>query len=96
MSGVEKRSVSLSSELAAEIDQAVASGEYGNASEVVREALREWKERRDLFGYSIEELRRLVQEGIDSGPAQPFTQETLEAIKRRGRQRLVERRAKGA
>ena len=69
MSGVEKRSVSLSSELAAEIDQAVASGEYGNASEVVREALREWKERRDLFGYSIEELRRLVQEGIDSGPS---------------------------
>ena len=91
MSGVEKRSISLSSELAAEIDAAVAAGEYGNASEVVREALREWKERRGLFGYSVEELRALIQEGIDSGPPQPFTEEVVERIKERARQRLKDR-----
>jgi antitoxin ParD1/3/4 len=71
MSTVDKRSVTLSPELAAEVDEAVAAGEYASASEVVRDALRQWKERRDLFGYTLEELRALVQEGIDSGPAQP-------------------------
>ncbi|MER9304575.1 type II toxin-antitoxin system ParD family antitoxin [Mesorhizobium sp. M0496] len=47
----------------------VAAGEYASASEVIRDALRQWKDRRDLHGYTVEELRRLVQEGIDSGPA---------------------------
>ena len=69
MSTVDKRSVTLSPELAAEVDEAVAAGEYASASEVVRDALRQWKERRDLFGYTLEELRALVHEGIDSGPS---------------------------
>lgn len=71
MSNVDKRSITLSPELAAAVDEVVAAGEYASASEVVREALRHWKERRDLFGYTLEELRALVQEGINSGPAQP-------------------------
>jgi antitoxin ParD1/3/4 len=68
MGHVDKRSITLSPELAASVDDAVAAGEYASASEVIRDALRQWKERRDLFGYSIEELRALIQEGIDSGP----------------------------
>lgn len=68
MSNVEKRSISLTPELAAVVDQAVAGGEFGNASEVIREALRQWKDRRDLHGYTVEELRRLWDEGIASGP----------------------------
>jgi antitoxin ParD1/3/4 len=71
MTNVDKRSITLSPELATLVDDAVAAGEYASASEVVREALRQWKERRDLFGYTLEELRALVQEGLDSGPAQP-------------------------
>jgi antitoxin ParD1/3/4 len=67
MGHVDKRSITLSSELAAVVDGVVEAGEYASASEVIREALRQWKERRDLFGYTIEELRQLAQEGIDSG-----------------------------
>ncbi|MER9253200.1 type II toxin-antitoxin system ParD family antitoxin [Mesorhizobium sp. M0598] len=66
--GVNKRSITLSPELAAVVDDVVAAGEYASASEVIRDALRQWKDRRDLLGYTVEELRRLVQEGIDSGP----------------------------
>ncbi|MBZ9843054.1 type II toxin-antitoxin system ParD family antitoxin [Mesorhizobium sp. CA5] len=69
MSQVDKRSITLSPELAAAVDDVVAAGEYASASEVIRDALRQWKERRDLLGYTVEELRELVQEGIDSGPA---------------------------
>lgn len=67
MAGVEKRSVSLSSELAAVVDEAVSSGEFGSASEVVRDALRQWKERRDLLGHTLEEIRALWDQGINSG-----------------------------
>lgn len=91
MPTVEKRSVSLPPELAAVIDEAVASGEYGNASEVVRDALRQWKDRRDLHGYTVQELRALWQEGIDSGPSR-FPD--LEALKAEGRRRLAEQQAK--
>ena len=69
MGHVDKRSITLSPELAAAVDGVVEAGEYASASEVIREALRQWKERRDLFGYTVEELRQLVQEGIDSGEA---------------------------
>ena len=68
MGHVDKRSIALSPELAELVDEAVTSGEYASASEVVRDALRQWKERRDLFGYTLEELRGFIQEGIDSGP----------------------------
>lgn len=64
----ETRDITLSAELASAVDEAVAAGEYASASEVILDALRGWKERRDLCGYSLEELRALIQEGIDSGP----------------------------
>ncbi|ORE90111.1 putative addiction module antidote protein, CC2985 family [Stappia sp. 22II-S9-Z10] len=67
MASVEKRSIALSPELAAAVDQAVAGGEYGNVSEVVRDALRQWKERRELYGFTVDELRQLAQQGIASG-----------------------------
>jgi antitoxin ParD1/3/4 len=69
MTNVDKRSITLSPDLATAVDQAVAAGEYASVSEVIRDALRDWKERRDLLGYTLEELQQLVQEGIDSGPA---------------------------
>ena len=68
MGHLDKRSITLSSELAAAIDGAVEAGEYASVAEAIDDALREWKERRENHGYTIAELRRLIQEGIDSGP----------------------------
>lgn len=86
MATVEKRSVALSPELAAAVDRAVAAGEYGNASEVIRDALRQWKERRELYGYTVEELRGLIAEGLDSGPS-PYA--TLADVKAEARRRMA-------
>jgi antitoxin ParD1/3/4 len=79
MGHVDKRSITLSPELAEAVDGVVAAGEYASASEVIRDALRQWKERRDLFGYSLDELRHLIQAGIDSGPSRdgPATMQRL-------------------
>ena len=96
MSTVEKRSISLPSELSAMIDRAVEGGEFGNASEVVREALRQWKERRELHGHTVEDLRAAWADGLASGAPEAFTAETVRDIKAEGRRRLASSAKKGA
>jgi len=68
MSTVEKISVALPPEMVAVLRAAVDSGEYSSASEVIREALRAWKLRKRIETMELEELRRLVREGVESGP----------------------------
>jgi antitoxin ParD1/3/4 len=85
MGDVDTRKITLAPELAAAVDEAVASGEYPSVSAVLDEALGRWKEERENFGYTREELRALVQEGIDSGPGR-F--DSMEAIKAEARSRL--------
>jgi len=73
-SKVQKISIALPKEMVDDIRYAVDSGQYASASEVVREAVREWKgppkKRPFPPGYpiarNIEDLRRMVQEGLDS------------------------------
>ena len=73
----EKISISLTAEHARLIDEAVASGDYASSSEVVREALRDWKTKR-LLG-------QLWDAGIISGRAD--ADETVADIKAEARQR---------
>jgi len=87
MANVEKVSVALTPEMLAVVREAVESGEYASSSEVMREALREWKRRRALERKEVEELRRLWQEGLESGPGR-FAD--MAAIKAEARRRLVE------
>jgi antitoxin ParD1/3/4 len=79
MPTVEKISIALTEDMAALVREAVESGEYVSTSEVIREALRDWKHRRAL---AHEELRRLWQEGIESGSAGELD---IEEIKREAR-----------
>jgi antitoxin ParD1/3/4 len=67
MGKVEKMTIALTPEMAGFVREVVAKGQYASTSEAIREAVREWQERRDLLGYTVEELRGLVQEGLDSG-----------------------------
>ena len=66
MAKVEKLSVALTPEMAEMLRQAVDTGEYASASEVIREALRDWKLKRETRQQDIEELRRLWHEGLES------------------------------
>jgi antitoxin ParD1/3/4 len=61
-------SVALGEKLSSYIRRKVDSGEFGSASEVIRDSLRRAEER-DLH---IEKLRELIREGEESGPAEPF------------------------
>jgi antitoxin ParD1/3/4 len=81
MANVEKLSIALTPELAGLVRGAVESGEYATSSDVVREAMREWKQRRTLLQGDIEELRRLWAEGLAGGPGR-F--QDMDAIKAEG------------
>ncbi len=67
MGKIEKLSIAVTADMAAELRAAVEGGDYGSVSEVVRDALRDWRLRRKVEALETEDLRRLVQEGIDSG-----------------------------
>ena len=82
---IEKISVALTPDIAAVIRKAVESGGYASNSEVVREALRDWEMKQLVRQHQIEEIRRLLDEGIASGSAGPFD---LEEFKKEARRRF--------
>ena len=86
MTTVEKLSIALTPEFAAEVRKAVATGEYASTSEVIRDALRTWKQVRESRAVVIDELQRLWRDGVSDDAG-----ETLDArdIMRRGRERLA-------
>jgi len=86
MSNVQKVSVALTPEFMALLKEAVDTGEYTSASEVIRDALRHWKQRRASEEMGVEELRRLWQEGIASGPGR-F--KSIDEIKKEARRRAA-------
>lgn len=87
MANVEKVSIALTVDMAAVVREAVASGEYASSSEVVRDALRDWKLKRSLRRTEIEHLRGLWAEGLASGTGQ-FSD--MDAIKQEARKRLAQ------
>ena len=87
MGVVRKISIALTEELAADVEKAVESGDYASNSEVIRDALRHWKDIRDAREAKLTELRRLIQEGLDSGEPIEGNFDVDEAV-RLGRQRL--------
>ena len=85
MANVEKISIALPADMATLVRKAVETGDYASSSEVIREALREWKARRAARSEAVSELRRLWEEGVDSGRSAALD---MADIKKRGRQRL--------
>lgn len=83
MATIEKITIALTSQMAGFVRRAVDAGKYASTSEAIRKAMREWQERRDLLGYTVEELRDLVQEGLESGPGRHATMAAVKAQARR-------------
>lgn len=77
MRNVEKISIALPKSMTKMMKRAVAGGRYASASEVVREALRDWQEKQDAPQFSLEDLQRLWREGADSGPGKSGSFESV-------------------
>ena len=88
MGAIERVTVAMPAEMAANLRQRVADGEYDSTSEIVHEALRDWNRAQDADQRELEELRSLVREGMESGPGIPAdeafgqVQELIETYRR--------------
>ncbi len=71
--------VNLTPQLEDLVRSKVSSGLYTSASEVVREALRLMQEQDRLREVKVEELRREVRRGLESGPSRDWSATELKA-----------------
>lgn len=73
------RYVSLPPQLDTYVRDLVRGGNYGSASEVVREGLRLVK-KQEGHGRKLEELRDLIQEGLESGATDSMTSDDIRGM----------------
>ena len=64
MPTLENLSIALPTELAALVRRAVNAGEYSSQSEVVREALRDWTQKRNTRALTLAQLRKAWREAV--------------------------------
>jgi len=91
MAEIERLTITLPSDMAAVIKRAVEGGDYASNSEVVREALRDWKMKRALQLQELASLKADIDRGLTDlaeGRVQDF--DTARIIER-GRKLLAGR-----
>ena len=88
---LERLTITMPSEMAASIKQAVDDGEYASTSEVVREALREWKTRRQLMLNELSALKADIDQGLVDVAAGRVKNFDADRIIARGKQLLAAR-----
>ena len=64
MPEIERLTITLPSEMAAIVKGAVEGGDYASSSEVVREALRDWKMKRALQLQELSALKTDIDKGL--------------------------------
>jgi antitoxin ParD1/3/4 len=85
MPSIEKISIALPPEMVAQVRQAVESGEYASSSEVVRDALREWTQKRNLHQQGIKELRRVWKQAVKDETPGASPKEVLTRLEKKYR-----------
>lgn len=91
MPTIERLTVTMPAEMAALIKAAVEEGDYASTSEVIREALRDWKVKRSLKLGELEALRADIDKGMADLTAGRATDFDMDAIIERGRKLLAGR-----
>jgi len=85
MPNVEKISIALPTEMVAAVREAVEAGEYASSSEVVRDALRDWTQKRSLRQQGMDELRQVWRQAMENtGPGVPV-KDVLNRLERKYR-----------
>lgn len=91
MPGIQRLTITLPADMAAVVKGAVEDGDYASTSEVVREALRDWKMKRALQLQEVAALKADIDRGladVAEGRVQDFEADRIIA---RGKQLLASR-----
>ncbi len=95
MAEIERMTITLPSEMAAVVKGAVEGGDYASNSEVVREALRDWKVKRAVQARDLASLQADIDVGLADVAAGRVQEFDAAAIIERGRQLLAARSNSG-
>jgi antitoxin ParD1/3/4 len=91
MAGIQRLTITLPTDMAAVVKGAVEGGDYASSSEVVREALRDWKLKRALQLQELSTLKADIDKSLTDlaeGRVQDFD---ADRIIERGRRLLASR-----
>ena len=73
--------ISIPQDMLDQMQAAVESGRYASVSEVMREGFRLWQRQEILYHEDVKRLRKLWDEGIESGNAGEWNENTLAELK---------------
>ncbi|MGC1869669.1 MAG: type II toxin-antitoxin system ParD family antitoxin [Acidobacteriaceae bacterium] len=83
MATIEKISIALPPEMVSIVRQAVETGEYASSSEVVRDALRDWTQKRNLRRQGIDELRQVWRQALQDDAANVSAEDVVGRLERK-------------
>jgi antitoxin ParD1/3/4 len=91
MSSIERMTITMPADMAAVVKAAVDAGDYASTSEVVRDALREWKMKRTIQQQEIAALKADIDKGLADVAAGRVKDFDTKKIVERGRKLLSTR-----
>lgn len=91
MADVERLTVTMPAEMLAIVKAAVSNGDYASTSEVIREALRDWKMKRALQLQEFVALKDDIQQGLADVANGRMTEFNADQIIELGRKSLASR-----
>jgi antitoxin ParD1/3/4 len=91
MAEIERMTITLPADMAAVVKGAVKGGDYASTSEVVREALRDWKTKRALQLQELAALKAEIDKGLADLAEGRVKDFDAERIIERGRKLLASR-----
>src|SRR6201996_7076292 len=89
----ERLTMTLPADMAGLVKGAVEGGDYASSSEVIREALRDWKMKRQLRLSQLAELKADIDRGLADGAQGRLAKFDAERIIARGKKLLADRSA---
>lgn len=93
MAEIERLTIALPADMAAAVKNAIADGDYASSSEVVREALRDWKMKRALKLEELAALKADINKGLADVAAGRVKEFDANKIIARGKKLLAGRSA---
>lgn len=91
MGAIERLTITLPADMAGLVRGAVDEGDYASTSEVIREALRDWKLKRELRLRQLAELKADIDRGLADVAAGRLATFNADRIIARGRKLLADR-----
>jgi len=91
MSAIERMTITMPADMAAQVKGAVEGGDYASTSEVIRDAIRDWHSKRVIQRLELEALKAEIHKGLSDVTAGRIGDFDADRISELGRALLARR-----